>query len=81
MRQANGKRHNLKLKFTKWDYLEKEFYKKPAEPVFQTYEIPLSLFARAASGWNHTRLKTIRLRFDRTKSGVVILDEVGFAFP
>ncbi len=69
----------LKVKFTKWSYLEQEFYKSPTEPVFQTYELPLSAFVKAGAGFNPASLKTIRFRFDRTQSGVILLDEVGFA--
>jgi drug/metabolite transporter (DMT)-like permease/dienelactone hydrolase len=70
----------LKVKFTKWDYIESEFYKKPVEPVFQTFEIPLAEFLKAAAGFDLSMLKTIRFRFDRTKKGVIALDEIGFAF-
>jgi hypothetical protein len=70
----------LKVKFTKWDYIESEFYKKPAEAVFQTFEIPLTEFAKSTPGFDPATLKTIRFRFDRTKKGVIALDEIGFAF-
>ena len=69
----------LKVKFTKWNYLENAFYKKPWEPVCQTWELPLSAFADAAPGWNPAELRQIRFRFDRTKKGVIVLDEIGFA--
>lgn len=70
----------LKVKFTKWDYIESEFYKKPVEPVFQTFEIPLAEFLKTAGSVELSTIKTIRFRFDRTKKGVIILDEIGFAF-
>jgi hypothetical protein len=70
----------LKVKFTKWDYIESEFYKKPNETVFQSFEIPLEEFTRAAPAFDPSRLKTIRFRFDRTKKGMIALDEIGFAF-
>jgi dienelactone hydrolase len=68
----------LKVKFTKWDYLEKEFYRSPTEPEFQTYGIPLSAFVKANAALDPRKLRMVRFRFDCTKSDVIILDEVGF---
>jgi len=68
----------LTAKFTKWHYLEKKRYGKPTEPVLQTYELPLSAFVEVNSRFQPTDLKTIRFRFDRSPTGVIILDEVGF---
>lgn len=68
----------LKVQFTKWGYWERTRYKSHTEPVLQTFEIPLSAFVQANPSFNPARLKTIEFRFDRTKSGVVILDQVGF---
>jgi len=68
----------LKVKFTKWNYLEKKRYGKPIEPVLQTYELPLSAFVEANPQFEPTNLKTIRFRFDRHREGVIILDKVGF---
>jgi len=68
----------LKVKFTKWEYLETALYKSPTEPEFQTYRIPLSDFVQASGAFDPGKLKTIRFLFDRTKSDVIILDEVGF---
>ncbi len=69
----------LKIRWTKWDYLENEWYKKPGEPVFQTFEIPLSLFSKAEPKFQPASLKAIRLRFDRTKKDVIAIDSIGFA--
>jgi dienelactone hydrolase len=68
----------LKVKFTKWDYLETEFYQSATEPEFQTYGIPLSDFVKANAALDPRKLRMVRFRFDRTKSDVIILDEVGF---
>jgi hypothetical protein len=61
----------LRSRFTKlWD--EEDLYGKDWEPALQTFELPLGAFAAAAP-------TAIRLVFDRSPEGVVILDEVGFA--
>ena len=44
--------------------------------VMQTYVIRIADFATA--GFDATRLKTIRLVFDRTPAGTVVIDDVGF---
>jgi dienelactone hydrolase len=67
----------LRVRFTKWGYMDREFYRREAEPVFQTCEIPLALFARA--GWTPARLRDLRLVFDRTRAGVIMLNAVGFS--
>jgi hypothetical protein len=69
----------LKVKFTKWGYLENRWYRSPTEPVFQTYELPLAAFVQASPGFEPRDIKTIRFRFDRTKERVILLDEIGFA--
>jgi hypothetical protein len=50
---------------------------KSSEPTFRTITIPLSAFARQ-EGFDAGRVKAIRLRFDRTMAGVILLSKVGF---
>jgi len=69
----------LRVRLTKWDYMERTFYKTSIEPVLQTFELPLSAFVAVNNQLDLANLKTIRFRFDRTKAGVIILDDVGFA--
>jgi dienelactone hydrolase len=69
----------VRVKFTKWRFLDRAFYRRESEPVFQTYELPLELFE--APGWNPARIREVRLVFDRTASGVIALNEVGFTRP
>ena len=69
----------LRVKFTKWGFLDRAFYRRETEPVFQSYEMPLALFA--LPGWTPARLRDVRLVFDRTPSGVIALNEVGFSRP
>lgn len=49
----------------------------PSEPVFQTFEFALADFAVANPQFDPTALAEATLIFDRTPSGVVILDEIG----
>jgi hypothetical protein len=58
--------------------LNRARYGKPWEPTLQTYEIPLYTFTEIDPVFDSTTLRTIRLRFDQSPSGVIVLDEVGF---
>ncbi|MGQ0649474.1 MAG: hypothetical protein ACT4P7_18120, partial [Gemmatimonadaceae bacterium] len=50
------------------------------EVVLQTYTIPFGDFARAgASGFDPSRVTSIRWVFDRTDAGTVLLDNIGFS--
>jgi hypothetical protein len=50
---------------------------RSAEPVFQTYEFPLTAFQAGNAGLDITALITLRLVMDRSAEGVVILDNIG----
>jgi dienelactone hydrolase len=62
------------VRFTKFQFMDDFAYEKPAEPVFQTFELPLAAF----SAIDPAKLRMIRLKFDRTPMRVVILSAVGF---
>lgn len=49
-----------------------------SEVVFQTFEFPLAAFAKENPALDPTHLAFVRLAFDRTPAGVVVLDNVGF---
>lgn len=49
-----------------------------SEYVFQTFEFPLTEFARKNSAMNHADLKSIRLIFDKTSEGLIIIDSIAF---
>jgi hypothetical protein len=51
------------------------------ELVLQSYVLPLADFAAAQTGFEPARLRTVRLLFDRTPVGAVVVDDVGFATP
>ncbi|MBC8089432.1 MAG: hypothetical protein H7Z40_19380 [Phycisphaerae bacterium] len=48
-----------------------------SEPVGTTYVLPLSSFVSANAAFDPSALRTVRLVFDRTKSGSITLDDVG----
>ncbi|HYW32898.1 MAG TPA: hypothetical protein VE869_15465 [Gemmatimonas sp.] len=49
-----------------------------AEPVMQTYVLPLETFVRANAAFDASTVRTIRLVFDRARVGAVMLDDIGF---
>jgi dienelactone hydrolase len=64
----------FKVRFTKLKFMDDLAYEKSSEPVFQTFEIPLSAFPNI----DPSKLHSIRLKFDRTPMRVIILSQVGF---
>ncbi|HEX5831003.1 MAG TPA: hypothetical protein VFY16_08490, partial [Gemmatimonadaceae bacterium] len=52
-----------------------------SELVLQTYVLPLAHFAAANPRLDLARLRAVRLRFDRTTAGTVVLDDLGFFHP
>ncbi len=68
----------IKVQFTKLHFLDDAAYKNASEPIFQTIEMPLSAFASQDKRYDPAKLKSVRLRFDRTPSRVVIISEIGF---
>jgi len=56
---------------------EKTAFANTFEFVLQTYVMPLAEFAKASPQFAPDKLRKIRLVFDRTKAGTVILDDVG----
>ncbi len=49
-----------------------------SEVVLQTFEFPLAAFVSVNPKLDATTLRSLRLVFDRSEKGVVILDDVGF---
>lgn len=68
----------LKTQLKKADWLEGIAMGGPVEQVLQTYELPLADFIQANPQFSPAELKTIRFSFDRTASGQIILDNIGF---
>jgi dienelactone hydrolase len=53
-------------------------WRKRSEPVFLTLEFPLRDFTEANPDFDPASLAALEFVFDRTPSGLVLLDEVGF---
>ncbi|MGI8741487.1 MAG: hypothetical protein ACR2NN_02740 [Bryobacteraceae bacterium] len=66
----------FKVRFTKLEQMDSFAYEKASEPVFQTIELRLGDFRAVNKSFDPSKLRTIRLRFDRTESSVIILSRV-----
>jgi dienelactone hydrolase len=64
----------FRVRFTKFQMLDDYAYKKPDEPIFQTFDLPLKDFGIGEP----EQLRTVRLRFDKTVERVLILSQIGF---
>ena len=58
---------------------DKANYSTTYEIVLQTYVLPLADFVRAKPGFDAGRLRSIRLLFDRTVAGTIVLSDVGLS--
>jgi len=58
---------------------EEGLYGNTWELTLQLFELPLSAFAAENPAFEADRLRRIRLVFDRSEEGVVVVDDVGFA--
>jgi len=47
--------------------------------VLQTYVMPVEEFTRNSPNFDPTRLRSIRLVFDRLVAGTVIVDDIGIS--
>jgi hypothetical protein len=56
---------------------EKTAFANPFELVLQTYVMPLAEFAKASPQFAPDKLRKIRLVFDRSVAGTVIVDDIG----
>jgi hypothetical protein len=63
----------------KLEPLDRQFYKNPSEPVFQSLRLPLSAFAAQNIRFDPAKLKIVRFEFDRTPSRSIIVSEIGFS--
>ena len=71
-------RRPLEIRVLRREDRDRQTFPNSFELMLQTYAMPVSDFARSTSSFNAGRLRAIRLVFDRTPSGTVILDDVGF---
>lgn len=58
---------------------DKQAFPNPYELVLQTYVMPFREFARSSPGFDASRVRTLRLVFDRTRVGQVVVDDIGFS--
>jgi len=58
---------------------DKSAFANTHELVLQTYVIPAADFSKASSRFDASRVRTVRLVFDRTQVGQVVLDDIGFS--
>ncbi len=63
-------------KFNKADFLNRDDFKL-SEPVFQTFEFPLSAFVENNPKLDLAQIRFIRFIFDRTETSAIILDNIG----
>jgi dienelactone hydrolase len=57
---------------------DKTAFPNPYELVLQTYVMPVKDFTRTGA-FDATRVRTIRLVFDKTRVGQVVVDDIGFS--
>lgn len=68
----------IKTEYFKSEFLHSE---SMSEPIFQTFLFSLGDFQRANSEFDPATFQKLRLIFDRTSDGVVILDKIGLQQP
>ena len=59
--------------------LEKKRFESLSELVLQGYSLPLEDFSEQNPQLDLSRLRTVRLLFDRTPAGTVVVDDIGFS--
>ena len=72
-------RRPLKMRILRRADQERRFANR-YELLLQSYSIPLADFRRLRPALDLRALKEVRLVFDRSAAGTVVLDDVGFAF-
>lgn len=65
----------LHVQLTKWAPWELDEFPQPTEPIFQTVAIPLGAFESI----DPAEITAVRFLFDRSPSGTILLDDIGFA--
>jgi hypothetical protein len=76
-----GFRQPLRTVMLKWSWMPGETdldWEWQTERVLQTYEIPLGAFVQANPQLDLGSITELRIEFDGTTAGSVLIDEVGF---
>jgi hypothetical protein len=69
----------LIVRLAKWKWLEKKFIEEFSERILQTYEMPMERFVENNSLFDPSKLESIRFIFDRSDTGNIMLDDIGFS--
>jgi len=67
-----------KIQYLKIKSLSDESYGSDWEPTLGDYQLPVKQFISKNPSLNISALKKIEFRFDRSPSGVIILDKIGY---
>lgn len=68
----------LKTQFTKFKFLEDQMVGDSWEVQLQTFHFPLTLFEHQESEFDPASVRTIKLIFDQSPKGVIVLDDIGY---
>ena len=74
-------RRPLDVRVYRRDGRDAQRFSNIAEMIPQTFMMPVAEFAKTSSQFDPRQLKTIRLVFDRTVAGTVVLEDVGISTP
>ncbi|MBN2593949.1 MAG: hypothetical protein JXA81_10615 [Sedimentisphaerales bacterium] len=69
----------LPVRLAKWKWLERKFIEEFSERILQTYEIPFHSFIEKNDLLDPAKLESIRFIFDRSDTGCIMLDDIGFS--
>jgi hypothetical protein len=70
-------RRPLEIRVARREIRDKQNFRTTFELVPQSYVMPLADFAAAAPAFDPAALRTVRLVFDRTERGTVVLLDMG----
>jgi hypothetical protein len=76
--ESNVLPKQVKSKFTKFQFLDKEMIGKDAEVQLKTCYLALSAFKSKADSLHLDKIKYLQLVFDKDSIGVVVVDDIGF---
>ncbi|MGB2862242.1 MAG: hypothetical protein WBC05_02860 [Sedimentisphaerales bacterium] len=69
----------LPVRLANWKWLEKKYIEVFSERILQTYEISFRKFIENNSSFEPSRLESIRLLFDCSPNGAIMLDDIGIS--
>ena len=69
----------LPVRLAKWKWLEEKSIQTLSERIMQTYQMPIQSFIEKNSLLDPSKLESIRFIFDRSKAGIIMLDDIGFS--